>query len=199
MDAEETERWSRTGSAARVMNGSGLGRVLANTDSRRLISRKGRTAMARGRRNSNRRKTPKAPRGIGTRALVAERESRLPTSYLKACELGSNRQYEQARALYAQLEQSAAYANPQLRALIQNDLAVFAALEGSLTRPAKDGVRPSRAIRECMSVAAESRHGPGRFEPVSAGGRRGSAQRTAGAGNGPTNCDRRSGFWRTSS
>jgi hypothetical protein len=85
--------------------------------------------MARGTRKSNPTKTGARRAESGTRVDVAEPGSGLPASYLGALTLASNGQCEQARALYAQLEQSAAYAKPQLRALIQNDLAVFAALD----------------------------------------------------------------------
>jgi hypothetical protein len=86
--------------------------------------------MATGARKSKpTKKTGRRRTESGTRADVAQPEIGLPASYLKALKLGSDGQYEQARVLYAQLELSAAYGNPQVRALIQNDLAVFAALD----------------------------------------------------------------------
>ena len=109
--------------------------------------------MARGTRKSKKNQTTGTRRTeSGTRPEVAVPESGLPAEYLNALKLGSDGQYEQALALYAQLEQSAAYSNLQLRPLIQNDLAVFAAMEEKFDE-ACEGWRASLiSDPECMSA-----------------------------------------------
>jgi glycosyltransferase involved in cell wall biosynthesis len=54
----------------------------------------------------------------------------LPTGYWTACETARGGKYEEARAAYARLGQSAAKGNVRFRVLIQSDLAVLAAMEG---------------------------------------------------------------------
>src|SRR5262245_29365293 len=52
----------------------------------------------------------------------------LPALYWDACELAQQGKYEEARRLYAKLKQGRR--EPRLRALVANDLAALAALEG---------------------------------------------------------------------
>ena len=61
----------------------------------------------------------------------------LPASYWKACELVQEGQYKKAKAAYARLERSTAKGNARVRTLIQNDLAVIAAMEGQLAEACK--------------------------------------------------------------
>ena len=61
-----------------------------------------------------------------------EAEAGLPPSYWQACRLAKEGQYDDARRLYAELEGAgaAAESDARVRALVQNDLAVLAAMEG---------------------------------------------------------------------
>ncbi len=54
----------------------------------------------------------------------------LPDGYWQACRLAGQGQYDEARRLYDEVAGSAAATDTRLRALIRNDLAVVAALEG---------------------------------------------------------------------
>jgi len=59
-----------------------------------------------------------------------EAENGLPADYWQACRLAEQGQYDDARRMYVELEGTATEANPRLRALVRNDLAALAALEG---------------------------------------------------------------------
>jgi hypothetical protein len=67
---------------------------------------------------------------MSRRRADADRANGLPTDYWKACELARDGHYKEARAAYVRLERSAAKGNARLCVLIQNDLAVLAAMEG---------------------------------------------------------------------
>ncbi len=54
----------------------------------------------------------------------------LPAGYRQACRLAVEGRYEEARRLYGEVECTALEGDPRLRALIKNDLAALAALEG---------------------------------------------------------------------
>jgi glycosyltransferase involved in cell wall biosynthesis len=55
-----------------------------------------------------------------------------PAAYWKACNLTREGKYDEARLAYARLQRSAAKKNTRLSALIQNDLAAIAAMQGQL-------------------------------------------------------------------
>ena len=66
-------------------------------------------------------------------AVVAESEKALgalPADYWQACRLAEQGQYDEARRLYDEVEGPASAVDSGLRALIRNDLAALAALEG---------------------------------------------------------------------
>jgi glycosyltransferase involved in cell wall biosynthesis len=67
-------------------------------------------------------------RVIGVETDVAK--DGLPEDYCQACRLAEQGLYDDARRLYADVESAATEADARLRALIRNDLAVLAALEG---------------------------------------------------------------------
>jgi glycosyltransferase involved in cell wall biosynthesis len=71
-------------------------------------------------------KTARGRTGRGTSATA----NGLPATYWKACELVRNGEYQKARGVYTRLQRPAAKKNTRLSALIQNDLAVIAAMEG---------------------------------------------------------------------
>jgi hypothetical protein len=66
----------------------------------------------------------------------------LPRRYLRACRLAERGRPEQARRLYAALGATAS--DPHLKALLANDLAVLAAVDGDLDA-ARAGVRAALA------------------------------------------------------
>jgi glycosyltransferase involved in cell wall biosynthesis len=87
------------------------------------------------RRAKNEKQTGKATKSAGPRSRRrndVNGAGGLPANYWKACELVRDGHYQKARAAYARLEQSAAKADARVRTLIQNDLAVIAAMEGQL-------------------------------------------------------------------
>jgi glycosyltransferase involved in cell wall biosynthesis len=75
----------------------------------------------------------------------------LPPSYREACRLAEQGRCGEARMVYGELLESAgAEANPQLRALVYNDLAVLAALEGRFDE-ARHGWRSAvKADQGCL-------------------------------------------------
>ena len=82
-------------------------------------------------RVENKTKSPRAAVHQGNGGAAAARNG-LPAGYRKACELREGR-YADARAAYLRLARGfAGGTNPQLRALVQNDLAVLDAMEGNL-------------------------------------------------------------------
>ncbi len=107
--------------------------------------------MSRRAKNANGKAAKPARRASRPGIDVGGRDG-LPANYWKACELIRDGQYEKARTLYAQLEQSAAYASPQVRALIQNDLAVFAALDEKFDEPCEGWRAALKSDPECMSA-----------------------------------------------
>jgi len=72
----------------------------------------------------------KPPRRMLNRRRAGATHDGLPARYRQACELAQNGSYDKARGLYAKLEKAATERDGHLRALIQNDLAVLAALDG---------------------------------------------------------------------
>ncbi|HZW32276.1 MAG TPA: glycosyltransferase family 4 protein [Isosphaeraceae bacterium] len=72
-------------------------------------------------------------------------EAGLPSGYWEACRLAQERQYDEARRLYAELEGAAAGSDARLRCLIRNDLAVLAALEGRFDE-ARQGWSAAREV-----------------------------------------------------
>src|SRR5271165_1198854 len=54
----------------------------------------------------------------------------LPADYWQACRLAEKGQYDAARRLYGQVDGAVVETDARLRALIRNDLAALAALEG---------------------------------------------------------------------
>ena len=86
----------------------------------------------RGKRSGPSDKTAKPPKPPKNNGDAAARHG-LPEAYWKACRLAQGGSYKEARTAYLRLERgSARKPNPRLRALIQNDLAVLAAMEGQL-------------------------------------------------------------------
>ena len=76
----------------------------------------------------------------------------LPADYWNACEFARNRQYRKARAAYTRLLQPAAKANSRLRVLIQNDLAVLAAMEGKLDEACQGWRAAIESNSECLQA-----------------------------------------------
>ena len=108
----------------------------------------------RGTKSEQTVKSGKATR-IAKRANAADSKNVLPASYWKACELARAGQYEKARAAYAKLERSASKAksDARLRALIQNDLAVIAAMPGQLSEASEK----CRAVLEVDACCLQAR------------------------------------------
>jgi hypothetical protein len=88
----------------------------------------------------------KAPR----RAREPVGASGLPASYRNACELVMDGQYAKARALYARLERSAGKRDSRLGVLIQNDLAVIAAMEGKFDEACRGWRTAIKGGSECL-------------------------------------------------
>ena len=88
--------------------------------------------MSRRAKNAQQREKSAKAAGHASRRLGnAANTGELPANYWQACELVRTGEYEKARGAYARLERSAAAkADLRLRVLIQNDLAVLAAMEG---------------------------------------------------------------------
>ncbi len=59
-----------------------------------------------------------------------EAEAGLPDGYWQACRLAEQGHFDDARRLYDEVEGAASAVDTRLRALIRNDLAAMAALEG---------------------------------------------------------------------
>ncbi len=72
---------------------------------------------------------------IGVEAKKAE--GGLPADYWQSCRLAKEGQYDEARRLYGELEGVTEGTDARLRALIKNDLAAIAALEGRLDEARK--------------------------------------------------------------
>jgi hypothetical protein len=84
----------------------------------------------RGKRSGQADKIAKRPPAAKNQEDAAPAQA-LPEAYWKACRLAQGGSYKEARTAYSRLERSfAKKANPQLRALVQNDLAVLAAMQG---------------------------------------------------------------------
>jgi hypothetical protein len=75
-------------------------------------------------------------------------------NYWKACELARDGQYLKARAIYARLERTAK-ADKRLHILIQNDLAVLAAMEGNLHEACDAWRATIDQDRECLPARLE--------------------------------------------
>jgi len=89
------------------------------------------TAMSRrGKRKDRGSERAKPAKGLVDRLVDAEgrTEAGLPRDYWQACKLAEQGKYDEARQLYSKLAHSAV--GGSLGALVQNDLAVLAALEG---------------------------------------------------------------------
>jgi hypothetical protein len=87
-----------------------------------------------------------APVVAACSARSAKAQPGLPPRYLEACRLAEEGKYEDARRAYGKLKKSTSRSNARLRGLIRNDLAVLAAIAGSLTKRAPAGKRPWRSI-----------------------------------------------------
>jgi hypothetical protein len=108
----------------------------------------------RGKKSEQTVKIGKAAR-TAKRANAADSKNGLPSSYWKACEVARVGQYKQARAAYTKLERSVSKVNSdaRLRALIQNDLAVIAAMQGQLSEASEKW----RAVLEVGALCLPAR------------------------------------------
>jgi len=87
--------------------------------------------MSKRAKNNQRTEEPvKPPRRVLDRRRTGATHDGLPASYRQACELAQTGSYDKARRLYTKLEKATREPDSHLRALIRNDLAVLAALEG---------------------------------------------------------------------
>ena len=124
-----------------------------------FISREGATAMSRRAKNANGKAAKPARRVTRPRVDAGGRDG-LPANYWKACELVRDGQYGKARNLYGRLERVSGKANARLRVLVQNDLAVLAAMEGNFD----DACERLRAAIEKNCECLPARVSPGLFE-----------------------------------
>ncbi len=105
------------------------------------------------RRAKNNQQTEKAPRRTAPptkHQRSAAGKGGLPANYWNACELVKDGQYAKARALYARLERSAGRPGSRLRVLIQNDLAVIAAMEGKFDEACQGWRAAVEGGSECL-------------------------------------------------
>jgi glycosyltransferase involved in cell wall biosynthesis len=102
------------------------------------------TMAARSKDRSVPQSTGQQPRGEGSSQTpsCSVAQPHLPSGYANACRLAEQGRYEEARRAYAYLDRRVSKKNIRLRALIQNDIAVLAALEGNIEE-ARDGWRRS--------------------------------------------------------
>jgi glycosyltransferase involved in cell wall biosynthesis len=82
----------------------------------------------RTKRDNKRGERVAPPTRVLDRSTGAQAEAGLPPDYWHACKLAEQGKYDEARQLYSKLESSAA--GGHLGALVRNDLAVLAALDG---------------------------------------------------------------------
>ena len=105
------------------------------------------------RRGKNKRKSGKNTKPDGRpprRRKDAIGTDGLPADYWKACELVRDGQYEQAGAAYAMLERAASKGDSRLRVLIQNDLAVLAAVYGKYDEACQGWRAGIESNNECL-------------------------------------------------
>ena len=84
----------------------------------------------RAKKNQKTEEPVKPPRRVLDRRRAGASHDGLPARYRQACEHAQKGSYDAARRLYAKLEKATSQPDAHLRALIRNDLAVLAALEG---------------------------------------------------------------------
>jgi len=84
----------------------------------------------RAKKNQKTEEPVNALRRVLDRRRASATHNGLPARYRQACELAQKWSYDTARRLYAKLEKATREPDPHHRALIRNDLAVLAALEG---------------------------------------------------------------------
>ena len=109
-------------------------------------------------------KKPEPPEPGGRVALTAGNRHRrarkaqpgLPPRYLAACLLAEQGKYDDARRAFASLKRLTPRSNARLRALIRNDLAVLAAIEGKLDE-ARSGWREAVEVDPDCLVARLNR------------------------------------------
>ena len=83
-------------------------------------------------------------------ARTCKTQPDLPPRYLAACRLAQEGKYDDARRIYAKLKRSATSSNTRLRALIRNDLAVLAAIEGKVDEAREQWREAIEADPECL-------------------------------------------------
>jgi hypothetical protein len=91
--------------------------------------------MATARRGKNVPNTDKGPKPVANMSRPRRETAGangIPAGYWKACDPAREGRYDEARLAYARLQRSAAKKNTRLSALIDNDLAVIAAMKGQL-------------------------------------------------------------------
>ena len=96
----------------------------------------------------------------GSAEVVQEQPFDAQAKYAEACELASRGQHEEARRLYAPLERlpTSADGEGRLRALVQNDLAVMAAMDGRFDE-ARAGWQAALEIdRDCLVARLNRDH-----------------------------------------
>jgi glycosyltransferase involved in cell wall biosynthesis len=85
-------------------------------------------------------------------AVAADGDAGLPPGYWQACRLAEEGRYDEARRLYAELDAATAEDDPRLRALLRNDLAVLAALEGRLDDARRGWIAALEADAACLQA-----------------------------------------------
>ena len=125
--------------------------VLASTDRGRLHLAQRRQAMSKRAKNAQQARKNTKPAGrVSHRRGETASNGELPADYWNACEFARNGQYRKARAAYTRLLRSAAKANSRLRVLIQNDLAVLAAMEGKFDEACQGWRAAIESNGECL-------------------------------------------------
>jgi hypothetical protein len=115
------------------------------------MSRKGAMTMSKRAKNRQQARKSTNPAGrVTRRGDVADGKDGLPADYWNACEFVRDGQYDKARTSYTRLQRSAAKANARLRVLIENDLAVLAALEGKLDEACQGWRSAIESNGECL-------------------------------------------------
>jgi len=94
----------------------------------------------------------KPPRRVLNRRCAGAAHDVLPASYRQACELAQKGSYDKARRLYVKLEKATREPDSHLRALIENDLAVLAVLEGRYDEAQQGWKAALELDQECLQA-----------------------------------------------
>src|ERR1017187_4420703 len=107
--------------------------------------------MSRRAKNTQQaRKSTKSAGRVSQRRSDAVGKDGLPADYWNACEFVQDGRYDKARKTYARLQRSAAKADSRLCLLIQNDLAVLAAMEGKFDEACQGWRGAIESNGECL-------------------------------------------------